>query len=463
MSSVNIIKDDYFLTCGLKLEGEIKQSCHDFEVREVHYELRENSPHTKSKSQPSNDTLEGKGNDLEVINLEDTIGSVAIARIANISADYRNTLQSIQDGSEILRSAMMPIVAVLFRSDMNKRQRGLLHEAIKESYPFLKTTAMTAEECLKQSQSYHLSKAYEDDIHTHDHSEEGIERSGIEDESDELAHDDRVGCVQEEEEEKEHEKEAAGIWVSADESLLGLASTALSLQDITALYAFKVRGPHHPDAGTGVLVGLGLSRDERTRVYRIVTSKCLSLDSKTVEDRKNKKQKIRGRGALSGGVGSATDDPGAGAGAGDSKSMLIFWRKKASFSKGKSEKDSEIPNSECGPNSSCGLLHLGFTLCKVNTEHLAALQLVAAAACVAISDISFCGIKDKKAVTYQQCVLAIRTYSAVSATREREECSTSCSAIAEECLRSVTDTALRDRAGTAIDSLLAAFPAAHPV
>jgi tRNA pseudouridine synthase D (TruD) len=453
MGSVNIIKDDYFLTCGLKLEGEIKQSCHDFEVREVHFEPRMNSAQTKSKLKPSNGFLDGNEDDSEVINLEEIIGSVVIARIANISAEYRNTLQSIHDGNEILRSAMMPTVAVLLRRDMSKRQRGLVHEAIKESHPFLKTAAMTADECLKHSQSYRLSKAYEEDTHTYDHDEEGLESIEIEEGSDEVSPNGRDVCVQ------EKEKEAVGIWVSADESLLELASTALSLQDLTALYAFKVRGPHHPDAGAGVLVGLGLSRDERTKVYRIVTSKCLSLDSKTVEDRTNKKQKTRKRSTQSADVG------GAGTSAGDSKSMLIFWRKKASFLKGKSEKDSEILHGECGSSSSSGsgLLHLEFTLCKVNTEHLAALQLIAAAACVAIGDISFCGIKDKKAVTYQQCVLAIRTYGAASATSE--ECPTSLSAIAEECLKSVpaTDGARRERAGTAIDCLLAAFPADHTV
>jgi tRNA pseudouridine synthase D (TruD) len=452
MSSVNIINEDYFLTSGLKLEGEIKQSCHDFEVREVHFEPRMNSAHTKSKLKPSNDFLDGNKDGSEVINLEDTIGSAAIARIANISEDYRNTLQSIHDGNEILRSAMVPTVAVLLRSDMSKRQRGFVHEAIKESHPFLKTAAMTAEECLKQSHSYPLSKAYKEDIHVHDHGEEGLESIGIEDESDEVGPVGRDMCVQ------ENEKGAAGIWVTADESLLGLASTALSLQDLTALYAFKVRGPHHPDASAGVLVGLGLSRDERTRVYRIVTSSCLSLDSKTVEDRGNKKQKIRKRNAQS-------SDRDVDAGAGDSKSMLIFWRKKASFLKGKSEKDTEILNGEFGSSSGSGsgLLHLGFTLCKVNTEHLAALQLIAAAASVAISDISFCGIKDKKAVTYQQCVLTIRTYDAVSATSE--ECQSSFSTIAEECLKSVSarDSALRERAGTTIDCLLAAFPADHTV
>lgn len=38
------------------------------------------------------------------------------------------------------------------------------------------------------------------------------------------------------------------------------------------------------------------------------------------------------------------------------------------------------------------MLYLGFTLCKVDVEHLSALNLIAAAVGgVAVADISFCG------------------------------------------------------------------------
>lgn len=464
MSFVNIIREDYFLRCGPKLLGEIKKSCHDFEVREIHSEPRRpvscmkpsnclhlNESEAKSESQSSsvNGTLVEEESGSEVMDLESIIGSAAIGHIANVSANYRDTLHSIHDGHEVLQSAFIPKVAVLLRREMSKRQRGFVHDAIKESFPFLKTAAMSAEECIHQLRSSHLSKSHEVTLQSACFSEEVLESVEIEDDNDEVTPD-----------EKWVQRGVSGVWVSADESLLELASTTLSLHDIAAIYAFKVRGPHHPNASTGVLVGLGLSRDERTRVYRVVTSKCLSLDSKTIEDRKHKKHGHKKRHAQYRGTSDVADN----ADVDDSKSMLIFWRKKSSFMKGKAAKDSGVPQSECGSSSgsSSESLHVEFTLCKVNTEHLAALQLIAAAASAAIGDLSFCGIKDKKAVTYQQCVLTIRTYSMEKSTGEDSD-ESSFSAIALECLKSVTDSALRVRAGAAIDSLLLAFPPDNPV
>jgi hypothetical protein len=61
--------------------------------------------------------------------------------------------------------------------------------------------------------------------------------------------------------------------------------------------------------------------------------------------------------------------------------MILFWRKKAAF---KDKKN--VPEGE--EESADDVLYLGFTLCKVDVEHLCALQSIAAAIGVAVGNFS---------------------------------------------------------------------------
>jgi hypothetical protein len=60
--------------------------------------------------------------------------------------------------------------------------------------------------------------------------------------------------------------------------------------------------------------------------------------------------------------------------------MILFWRKKAAFRDKKN-----VPEGE--EESADDVLYLGFTLCKVDVEHLCALQSIAAAIGVAVGNL----------------------------------------------------------------------------
>jgi tRNA(Glu) U13 pseudouridine synthase TruD len=450
--NVDINGCNHFFGHGQSLEGEIKRHAQDFEVREVHFESTDSQKGQPSCNAKNSDgcvdpmELDPAGDVTAVHGMEyvkTVITAEMIDKISDISSRYYEMLLAARENKKAIKFTDRRRVAVQIPMKMSKKERGMFHIAIKDSFPYILTAAMSTLECKQEFALCDGADGNEKEFSSKELSKEG---NGPLDAENEAAseHMDMI--------EEEHSadyalrnegiiEDMAGIWVSADASLYELAGTALTMDDITALYAFKIKGPHHKDAKNGIKIGLGLSREDRTSVYKIVTSNCLSLDSKTAEDRNNKKN-IRCKNQKN------KEDSGAET-ENNSKSMIIFWRKKASFSKGRKFDEGDADGAVESE------LHVGFKLCKINTEHLGALQKIAQVAGVAVSDVSFCGIKDKKAVTYQRCVITLRCHAG-DVLEEDDVIEHS-----DECLKNVLDRNMRNHASNVITSLTQSFPYPH--
>ena len=460
MSAVNVIMGNLSKSHISKLTGEIKKFAHDFEVRELHSQGSDQPKMPISKSN-NLDSVSAKvisdcnAEDVEqettfscgIDYLKHVIGREVYEQIFKISTDYQISLNSVQEEGGGSSSAELRL-AVQLPSKMSKKQRGFFHLTMRESFPCLRTVAMTADECSQQfSELNHAEHA-----NSHESGEVGCTNDNEPMEEIIDDHDGEIGDLSAADDEltavnlnssghqNDSDKMLSGIWVSADKCFVELAKTTLSMTDIMSLYAFKAMGPQHVNAAAGVRIGLGLSRDDRTKVYRIVTSKCLSLDSKTIEDRNNKKKKRYSADKISADALVPKEEC--------SKSMLVFWRKKAMNNRDKKDENDE--------QSEAQVLYVGFNLIKLQTEHLQAMSSIASAIGVAVNDISFCGIKDKKAVTYQKCVLTLR--SLPNGTSRYNENSTEYSLDAQECLKNVPEGSFRNYAASIIDLLLSSFP-----
>ena len=73
------------------------------------------------------------------------------------------------------------------------------------------------------------------------------------------------------------------IDVKVDESFYPLISYGLSLDDLRKLYQFRNFGPSHTEAHKGILIGKGIDKENRTKIYQLITKCCKSFDSKTIE------------------------------------------------------------------------------------------------------------------------------------------------------------------------------------
>jgi hypothetical protein len=71
--------------------------------------------------------------------------------------------------------------------------------------------------------------------------------------------------------------------VSLDLTLHSLLSYQTTPDDLLALYEYIHRGPQHAQANKGICIGKNLSRENRTEVYRFISKKFRSLESKTIE------------------------------------------------------------------------------------------------------------------------------------------------------------------------------------
>jgi hypothetical protein len=71
--------------------------------------------------------------------------------------------------------------------------------------------------------------------------------------------------------------------VSLDLTLHSLLSYETTPDDLLALYEYIHRGPQHAQANKGICIGKNLSRENRTEVYRFISKKFRSLESKTIE------------------------------------------------------------------------------------------------------------------------------------------------------------------------------------
>ena len=71
--------------------------------------------------------------------------------------------------------------------------------------------------------------------------------------------------------------------VTPDKSLLPLLNAGFVPTDLVKLYRFIGNGPSHQDAKHGLMIGEGLSKEQRTAVYRLLSSLCPRMDAKTVD------------------------------------------------------------------------------------------------------------------------------------------------------------------------------------
>lgn len=75
--------------------------------------------------------------------------------------------------------------------------------------------------------------------------------------------------------------------VSYDLSLHSLLSHHVTPEDLIALYHYIHKGPQHIDAPRGVCIGANLTRSDRTNVYRFISNIFRSLESKTIDLKKD--------------------------------------------------------------------------------------------------------------------------------------------------------------------------------
>jgi hypothetical protein len=264
------------VSCGLKLNGELKRIAQDFRVTELHEIIADSCKNTipikavatglKVKDEKS-DIFEGlEGDSL----IKEIVGAANLKLIFDTNYECQRTLELMvkSDTARLGKSSEIDSIYLLLPRGTSKLHRGLLHRSIKESYPFLMTSILTAEECLQIDNK-------DNDNNDNDNNEVTIEDY-------EGTHDNTIvteDILDGKESLSPNDLSAAntGIKVSPDWSLVELCQTSLSMVDITAIYAYKNCGSHHKDAGNGVKIGVGLTRDQRTLVYKIITSKYLSL------------------------------------------------------------------------------------------------------------------------------------------------------------------------------------------
>ena len=309
MTAVNIIVENLHIHRGHIFDGEIKKFPMDFQVRELHcpsIKFPEVQAYEKFTQKDQNDEQRCPDDvchdDIKcgygVEYLEEIVGPEVIMMISDANNCFDSKLQSIRKGDSHLKIPSSNRVAVLLPNHMSKIQRGLLHSTIKETFPFLVTATMSAADCRVQLTHPSLYTSCDESVSlgdgiNMDFPQESDSRNLIVDSDSQVRMVGTANAIKSIPEMAIDTMNVAGIWISADHSLIELAETAIPLSDIGSIYAFKSRGPHHRDAKDGVRVGYGLSRDERTKVYRIITSNCLSLDSKTANDCSAKRRKDR--------------------------------------------------------------------------------------------------------------------------------------------------------------------------
>jgi hypothetical protein len=73
------------------------------------------------------------------------------------------------------------------------------------------------------------------------------------------------------------------IRVFENRSLLPLEALGISRDALAQIYIFLSLGPLHYNASSGINIGEGLSREQRTAVYKLFSSLCPQLDANTVD------------------------------------------------------------------------------------------------------------------------------------------------------------------------------------
>eukprot|EP00596_Hydrurales_sp_CCMP1899_P011228 CAMPEP_0119046924 /NCGR_PEP_ID=MMETSP1177-20130426/49817_1 /TAXON_ID=2985 /ORGANISM="Ochromonas sp, Strain CCMP1899" /LENGTH=146 /DNA_ID=CAMNT_0007020735 /DNA_START=109 /DNA_END=546 /DNA_ORIENTATION=- len=146
MSLVNI-DDNLFVSCGLKLKGELKKTAQDFRVTELHDIITDNNrnanaiktvttePKVKEEKVNIWDGLEGDSL------IKEIVGAANLKLISDTNHECQRMLVSVQNGG---KSSELESIYLLLPRGISKLHRGLLHMSIKENYPFLMTSSMTS-------------------------------------------------------------------------------------------------------------------------------------------------------------------------------------------------------------------------------------------------------------------------------------------------------------------------------
>lgn len=239
--------------------------------------------------------------------------------------------------------------------------------------------------------------------------------------------------------------EAVNFMVEPDSKMLVLLSFGLSLTDLTLLSDFlKNKSPQIHD---GVTIGMALTKEQRTDAYRYLTGAYPNVDSRTVDvNGSGNIIKAKFRRKRGGETDSAPD--GATDCAAAVKAMHVFWRPKAirkytekkqgleeasqdGYMKKKQklspsagarsgavattgsavndmesdideDSTSDEPEKGHAPGLHSATCHVWFCLAKRNLEQTVAQQRIADSLGVPIGQVQCAGIKDKRAVTFQQ-------------------------------------------------------------
>jgi hypothetical protein len=248
MSLVNI-DDNLFVSCGLKLKGELKRTAQDFRVTELHDIIADNNTNAitikpvstglKVKEEKS-DSWDGLVGDPLI---KEIVGAANLKLISDTNHECQRALESVQSGG---KCSELESIYLLLPRGTSKLHRGLLHTIIKEGYPFLMTASMTSEECLQVENSD--DNNINDNEVTVEEYEENHHSTAV---TGELLDSFESSLVSAESSSSSDLSSVAlaGIRVSPDWSLIELCHTSLSMADITAIYAYKNCGSYHKDAG----------------------------------------------------------------------------------------------------------------------------------------------------------------------------------------------------------------------
>lgn len=166
---------------------------------------------------------------------------------------------------------------------------------------------------------------------------------------------------------------AFDISISIDFTFIPLLRHGLSAIDIISLYKYRNYGPNHINAKAGIMIGLNVSREVRTNVYRNLVNYCRNFDSKTIDN-------------MSG------------------KWMLIFWRVKCIRKNNNTNSKNSFKSAN---NRTSQVCFVKFHMKKCNIEQMAAIDAISLKTGISCNNICIAGIKDKKAITYQQLTITI--------------------------------------------------------
>ncbi|OQR95421.1 pseudouridylate synthase, partial [Thraustotheca clavata] len=145
------------------------------------------------------------------------------------------------------------------------------------------------------------------------------------------------------------------IQLSLDPLYLKLKNGNMDIDDCKRIMKFLLKGSMHVDAEKGVDLAAKMTKEERTKIHRLVASSTACLVTKT--------------------------NTGNGITVYFSPKMLKKRKRKHKIH-----------------------TYVQFTLCKINIDHFSVLEILAQTLKTTVSSFTYAGTKDKRAITYQKVV-----------------------------------------------------------